>query len=98
VPNSALIETLTDIFNQCHHTFLTSLESHVGRLLERIQLPSQDLSPSTGISQLLNLLRDVLSGGHIVDAKPSDVDEVICVSFHDSINQYLKGAFMFLRW
>nr|CAG4636061.1 EOG090X03SX [Eubosmina coregoni] len=77
VPNSALIETLTDIFNQCHHTFLTSLESHVGRLLERIQLPSQDLSPSAGISQLLNLLRDVLSGGHIVDAQPGDVAEVV---------------------
>ncbi|XP_032790480.1 conserved oligomeric Golgi complex subunit 6 [Daphnia magna] len=77
VPNSALIETLNDIFDQCHHTFLTSLESHVQRLLERIQPPSQDLSPSLGVNQLLNLLRDVLSGGHIVDAKPSDVSDVV---------------------
>ncbi|XP_057372549.1 conserved oligomeric Golgi complex subunit 6-like [Daphnia carinata] len=77
VPNSALIETLNDVFDQCHHTFLTSLESHVQRLLERIQPPSQDLSPSLGVNQLLNLLRDVLSGGHIVDAKPSDVSEVV---------------------
>jgi hypothetical protein len=76
VPNSALIETLNDIFDQCHHTFLTSLESHVHRLLERIQPPSQDLSPSLGVNQLLNLLRDVLSGGHIVDAQASDVAEV----------------------
>nr|CAG4650862.1 EOG090X03SX [Simocephalus serrulatus] len=77
VPNSALIETLNDIFDQCHHTFLTSLESHVNRLLERIQPPSQDLSPSVGVNQLLNLLRDVLSGGHIVDAQPSDVADVV---------------------
>lgn len=76
MPNSALIETLNDVFDQCHHTFLTSLESHVNRLLERIQPPSQDLSPSAGVNQLLNLLRDVLSGGHIVDAQPSDVADV----------------------
>jgi len=48
----------------------------VSRLLERIQPPSQDLSPSAGVNQLLNLLRDVLSGGHIVDAKAADVAEV----------------------
>lgn len=71
-----MIETLNDIFDQCHHTFLASLESHVNRFLERIQPPNQDLSPSVGISQLLNLLRDVLSGGHIVDAQPSDVADV----------------------
>lgn len=76
VPNSVLIDTLNDIYDQCHHTFLTSLESHVSRLLERIQPPSQDLSPSAGVNQLLNLLRDVLSGGHIVDAKAADVAEV----------------------
>ena len=81
VPSSALIETLNDIFDQCHHTFLTSLESHVHRILERIQPPSQDLSPSLGVNQLLNLLRDVLSGGHIVDAQASDVADVQIFNF-----------------
>ena len=76
MPNSALIETLNDVFDQCHHTFLSSIESHVSRLLERIQPPTPDLSPSAGVTQLLNLLREVLSGGHIVDAQPSDVAEV----------------------
>ena len=44
---------------------------------KRIQPPSQDLSPSAGVSLMLNLLRDVLSGGHIVDAKPTDVAQVV---------------------
>nr|CAG4646151.1 EOG090X03SX [Macrothrix elegans] len=77
VPNSALIETLNDVHDQCQHTFITSLESQVGRLLERIHPPNQDLSPSLGVNQVLNLLRDVLSGGHIVDAQAADVANVI---------------------
>lgn len=92
VPNSALTETLTDVYDQCRHTFLTSLEANVNRLLEQVQPPTQDLVPSLGIAQLLNLLRDVLSGGHIVDAQPSDVAEVClqmcpadCVSFNLSV-------------
>lgn len=76
MPDSFLIETLNDVYDQCKHTFLSSLETHVGQLLERVQPPGQDLSPSAGVNQVLNLLRDVLSGGHIVDAKPSDVTEV----------------------
>ncbi|XP_046652991.1 conserved oligomeric Golgi complex subunit 6-like [Daphnia pulicaria] len=91
VPNSALIETLNDIFDQCHHTFLTSLESHVHRLLERIQPPSQDLSPSLGVNQLLNLLRDVLSGGHIVDAQASDVAEVVSRVL-DPLMQFIENT------
>lgn len=88
IPNSALIETLTDVYDQCHHTFLTSLETQVGRLLERIQPPNQDLSPSSGVNQVLNLLRDVLSGGHIVDAQPADVADV-----SDVRNQSLQELF-----
>nr|CAG4638356.1 EOG090X03SX [Cyclestheria hislopi] len=77
IPNSSLLETLRDIYCQCHRSFLTALDSHVNRLLERIQAPNQDLSPSAGIAQMLTLLRDVLSGGHIVDAEPTDMEDVI---------------------
>jgi hypothetical protein len=54
--------------------------------LERIQPPSQDLSPSLGVNQLLNLLRDVLSGGHIVDAQASDVADVRLFLFKEIKN------------
>lgn len=77
VPNSLLVETLNDMYTQYHHTFLSTLELNVSQLLDRIQGPNQDLSPSIGVNQLLSLLRDVLSGGHITDAQPSDMANVV---------------------
>ena len=67
----------------------------MNRLLDRIEPPSQDLSPSQGVSQLLNLLRDVLSGGHIVDAQPSDVCEVPStkIEWSSSIHQFDSVSF-----
>ncbi len=97
MPNSALIDTLNDVFDQCHHTFLTSLESHVNRLLERIQPPTSDLSPSVGVNQLLNLLRDVLSGGHIVDAQPSDVADVQLYIF-PIFPPFIRIFIIIVRW
>ena len=64
------------MYTQYHHTFLSTLELNVSQLLDRIQGPNQDLSPSIGVNQLLSLLRDVLSGGHITDAQPSDMANV----------------------
>lgn len=73
VGDSPLLETLKEMYALYHHAFLSTLESHVSRLLEKTQPPNQDLSPSTGVNMLLNLLRDVLSGGHITDAQANDM-------------------------
>lgn len=76
VGDSPLLETLKEMYALYHHTFLSTLESHVSRLLEKTQPPNQDLSPSNGVNLLLNLLRDVLSGGHITDAQANDIANV----------------------
>ena len=76
VGDSPLVETLTEMYALYHHTFLSTLELHVCRLLEKTQPPNQDLSPSNGVNLLLNLLRDVLSGGHITDAQANDMTNV----------------------
>jgi len=91
VGDSPLVETLTEMYALYHHTFLSTLELHVCRLLEKTQPPNQDLSPSNGVNLLLNLLRDVLSGGHITDAQANDMTNVVN-RVVDPLLQYIENA------
>jgi hypothetical protein len=61
--------------------FLNKLQNLVrDTLLERIEAPPSDLSPSPGIGHLLNILRQVLSVAAITDDKQEDTSMIVsCV-------------------
>jgi hypothetical protein len=54
-----------------------ALQSQVKQQLsERIETPPSDLSPSPSVSQLLNLLREVLSVGGVAERRQQDLTKV----------------------
>lgn len=77
VPGSQLLTTLEELQELSQHTFLLALQSQVRQQLsECVETPPSDLSPSPGVSQLLNLLRDVLSVGCIAEGRQQDLPQV----------------------
>lgn len=57
--------------------FLNKLQNLVrDTLLERIEAPPSDLSPSPGIGHLLNILRQVLSVAAVTEDKQEDTSMV----------------------
>jgi hypothetical protein len=89
VPGSQLQSTLEELQELSQQTFLLALQSQVRQQLsECIETAPSDLSPSPGVSQLLNLLREVLSVGSIAEGRQQDLTQVKnkdCVLFCMSI-------------
>ena len=69
--------TLEELQELSQQTFLLALQSQVKQQLsERIETPPSDLSPSPGVSQLLNLLREVLSVSNVAEGRQQDLTKV----------------------
>ena len=69
--------TLEELQELSQQTFLLALQSQVKQQLsERIETPPSDLSPSPGVSQLLNLLREVLSVRNVAEGRQQDLTKV----------------------
>ena len=69
--------TLEELQELSQQTFLLALQAQVKQQLnERIETPPSDLSPSPGVSQLLNLLREVLSVGSVAEGRQQDLVKV----------------------
>ncbi|XP_021917811.1 conserved oligomeric Golgi complex subunit 6 isoform X2 [Zootermopsis nevadensis] len=80
VPGSQLLTTLEELQELSQHTFLLALQSQVRQQLsECVETPPSDLSPSPGVSQLLNLLRDVLSVGCIAEGRQQDLPQIVSI-------------------
>ncbi|KAJ4429443.1 hypothetical protein ANN_21612 [Periplaneta americana] len=78
VPGSLLQTTLEELQELSQQTFLLALQSQVRQQLsERIETPPSDLSPSPGVSQLLNLLREVLSVGSVAEGRQQDLVKIV---------------------
>lgn len=74
-----LQSTLQELQELSEQTFLLALQSQVKQQLsERVDTPPSDLSPSPSVSQLLNLLREVLSVGSIAERRQQDLTKVRC--------------------
>lgn len=72
-----LQSTLQELQELSEQTFLLALQSQVKQQLsERIETPPSDLSPSPSVSQLLNLLREVLSVGGVAERRQQDLTKV----------------------
>lgn len=58
--------------------FLSALQNRVKQhLVDRLDAPPPDLSPSTSVSALMSLLREVLSVAGVADGRPEDIAKVI---------------------
>nr|CAD7586319.1 unnamed protein product [Timema genevievae] len=71
---SLLESTLIDLEKLCYQTFLLALESQVKReLSEKVEAPPSDLSPSPRVSQLINLLKEVLAVATMNQGRQHDI-------------------------
>jgi hypothetical protein len=77
VPGSLLQSTLEELQELSERTFLLALQSQVNQQLsQRVDSPPSDLSPSPSVSQLLNLLQEVLSVGSVAERRQQDLIKV----------------------
>ncbi|PSN44948.1 hypothetical protein C0J52_16472 [Blattella germanica] len=78
VPGSMLQSTIEELQELSQQTFLLALQGQVRQQLsERVETPPSDLSPSPGVSQLLNLLREVLSVGSVAEGRQQDFIKIV---------------------
>nr|CAD7459049.1 unnamed protein product [Timema tahoe] len=75
---SLLESTLIDLEKLCYQTFLLALESQVKReLSEKVEAPPSDLSPSPRVSQLINLLKEVLAVATMNQGRQHDIVQIV---------------------
>lgn len=81
VPSGQLCQTIEELHKTMECVFLNKLQNLVrDTLLERIEAPPLDLSPSPGIGHLLNILRQVLSVAAVTEDKQEDTSMIVsCV-------------------
>ena len=56
-----MISTLTDIKSLSTTLFYNSLTCHTSKLLDQVELPSEELSPPDSLTSSLTLLQEILS-------------------------------------
>ncbi|XP_056417957.1 conserved oligomeric Golgi complex subunit 6 [Hyla sarda] len=81
---SALLTTIEEMHLLSKKIFFNSLTLHASKLLDKVELPPADLSPSSALNQTLTLLREVLvshdSSVVPLDARQADFVQVLsCV-------------------
>jgi hypothetical protein len=77
VPGSLLQSTLEELQELSERTFLLALQSQVKQQLsQRVDAPPSDLAPSPSVSELLNLLQEVLSVSSVAERRQQDLVKV----------------------
>ncbi|XP_054290392.1 conserved oligomeric Golgi complex subunit 6-like [Macrosteles quadrilineatus] len=81
VPGSSLDATLSELHSNSEKAFLSTLQSQVKQqLLEKVDAPPPDLSPSPGIPPLLTLLKEIISIASVAEGRQDDINKVVsCV-------------------
>lgn len=78
MPDSCLAATLTELDSNSEKAFLSTLQAQVRQqLLERVEAPPTDLSPSPGIPHLLSLLREIISVASVTEGREKDINKVL---------------------
>ncbi|XP_078489282.1 conserved oligomeric Golgi complex subunit 6 [Ciona intestinalis] len=77
-----LLETLTDMHVLCRKLFFNSLQYLSSKLLDKVELPPNDLSSPRTLAETLNLLRDIFDShdASILPAKERHTDLVEVMS------------------
>ncbi|XP_050303106.1 conserved oligomeric Golgi complex subunit 6 [Anthonomus grandis grandis] len=76
VNQGQLEETLSDLLLKSEKSFLDSLKQQINSLLVRVESPPRDLSPTTAITHLLNILRDMLSTASMSEGREIDMVKI----------------------
>lgn len=80
VPESMLLGTLAEVRILAQNRFLSALQGRVKQhLADRLDTPPPDLSPSTSVSALMSLLKEVLSVAGVADGRPEDITKMVGV-------------------
>lgn len=69
--------TLAEIQDKSEQTFLSALQQQVNNMLVKVETPPRDLSPTPAITQLLAVLRDMLSTASMNEGREKDMGKVI---------------------
>lgn len=76
--------TLAEIQDKSEQTFLSSLQQQVNNMLVKVETPPRDLSPTPAITQLLAVLRDMLSTASMNEGREKDMGKVISINSKSS--------------
>lgn len=80
VPESVFLSTISEVRILAQNRFLSALQSRVKQhLADRLDAPPPDLSPSTSVSALISLLKEVLSVAGVADGRPEDIAKMVGV-------------------
>nr|CAG4651713.1 EOG090X03SX [Triops cancriformis] len=74
---SPLLATIAELQDQCYSAFLVALDNAVHKVLERADSPKPDLAPSSYVTNLVAFLKEVFSGGRVIDNNPYELSEVV---------------------
>lgn len=76
ITGGQLAETLKELEEKSELKFLNSLTDQVNSLLVRVEAPPRDLSPTSSISNLLSILRDMLSTASMSEGREVDMVKI----------------------
>jgi hypothetical protein len=89
-----LQSTLEELQELSQQTFLSALQSQVKQQLsECVETPPSDLSPPPGVSQLLNLLREILSVSNVAEGRQQDLTKVERKGYGVAFRYRLSGRY-----
>lgn len=71
-----LEDCLKDFQVRCELAFLTSLQKQVNSKLVKVEAPPRDLSPTSAVTGLLAILRDMLSTANMSEGRETDMGKV----------------------
>lgn len=82
--DATLLTTIRELHELSHKLFFSSLNLHTSKLMDKVELPPVDLGPTTGLTQSLTLLREVLESHDAsvlsLDDRKEDFKEILgCV-------------------
>lgn len=97
VTQGGLLETtLNEIQEKSEQTFLLALQQQVNNMLVRVETPPRDLSPTSAITHLLAILRDMLSTASMNEGRESDMGKVYLFSI--TVTSSMSVLLLFFRF
>ncbi|KAH1005075.1 hypothetical protein HUJ04_006131 [Dendroctonus ponderosae] len=76
VKGGQLEDTLSELMLKSEQVFLDLLRQQINGLLVRVEAPPRDLSPTSAISHLLAVLRDMLSTASMSEGRETDMVKI----------------------
>ncbi|XP_060529088.1 conserved oligomeric Golgi complex subunit 6 [Cylas formicarius] len=76
VNEGLLEETLDELQRNSENVFLTALQQQVNGVLVKVEAPPRDLSPTSAVTHLLAILRDMLSTANMSEGRGVDMVKI----------------------